>query len=294
MSRESKKEQEEGGGVDLESFFEGGEVNLFAEIKTVMEKVDDRTRDVVVCRSEDKGKGKEVGERLGGAPTRENMNVLFGQASKLINKQMGLEGEKGAEEGNGVEEEKEDKTSLKDLTLDRAKTENFMQGVDDMIELSHKAELLTTDAFKFKRRDELQLMQSLLNIFLRVSEFTEQRIELAVRTLEVMLAKPAAFNMDMIKLVEEQLNDGLDKACVISDKIEKLIKTERFSGNRGWGPNMSRASRMLAFFDSISGPPKTKEEEDDEAMKRVGNGGRKLTPDEVARIYEAQENEQEH
>lgn len=182
--------------------------------------------------------------------------------------------------------------TIKEIQLSKAKSENFLASIAGMIEISHTVEVLRAEKDKFKRKDELRLLNRLFKQYDRISTFSEKALDLSMDQLEALdedfaeegLTEEGLQRMGMLHGYMENSVNTLNS---LARGISGLIKTERSSGARGnellrGGTSMN--SLMINLGDNSSkgnGNGAAGEEEESGVLK-------KFTREELLQEFDAE------
>jgi hypothetical protein len=184
-----------------------------------------------------------------------------------------------------------DKLNLMDLQVSRTRTENFLNAISGMLEIADKVELLGAEKFKFKRIEELAVLNSLMDRYSSATIYVKKNMDLCQKELGVLYAKMEDDGEDS-GLTEDDINkmstlqrfmeQSIDMIKKLSDGTGKLIETERKSGGRKMGddrPLVAMNSYMDSFKNESTGDDKK------ETVVDV-TPARKLSESEIRRALE--------
>lgn len=148
-----------------------------------------------------------------------------------------------------------DNVTLKDLQLAKGKAENYLSAVAGLIEISHKVELLTAEKDKFKRVDELRLLNNLRNQFEKAASFSDKLMDMCMSQLESLESELMTNTKDVtgiilkISAVQEFMSNAIVALTNINNGTSKLIKIERESGGRSSSDVKTSNTSINTFLD---------------------------------------------
>lgn len=144
---------------------------------------------------------------------------------------------------------------LKSLQLTRAKAQNYLEAVFNVVQLSHLHEIVESDAQKFRRVEEMEVMNPLLRSLKLAAIAGEKSLTYLTRKLDVALeAMECEIEVDeqdrtlntkrmqkhllqteMIASIQAAHTAALENVNRIVAGLTRVIQLERFSGARPWG-----------------------------------------------------------
>lgn len=151
-----------------------------------------------------------------------------------------------------------------ELHLSKLKTQNLMDSISNVIEVTHGIELIKAQKSQFKRADELTILNSLRTQYEAATEQSDRTVKLlsehASRLLDKLENNSDEFTEeDWLKLstTQRHLYSSVDLMGNIGTGIQKLIKTERDTGGRSTSNRGSiRYEKTEAPNSSLpDGPP---------------------------------------
>lgn len=159
---------------------------------------------------------------------------------------------------------KADEVTLQDIQLAKGKSENFLASIAGLIEISHKVELLSAERHKFKRKDELELLNSLREQFHKSAKFSNKIIDSCLSRLDALeermssndTLKPEDFAEFM--MLQNYMNSAIETLTAINTGTGKLIKTERESGGRSGNDSKVTATNISNFLSGLASDSKGK------------------------------------
>lgn len=155
---------------------------------------------------------------------------------------------------------------IKALQLSKAKADNFLAAIGGMTEISHKVELLAAEKYKFKRIDELNLLNSLRRQFEQATSFSAQTIDLCATRLNDLVERMGTNDMSSIQIedleklgaLQGSMENAINTLNTISLGAGKLIKTERESGGRSMGNTKNNTTNINTFLKTFETAKDTK------------------------------------
>ena len=167
--------------------------------------------------------------------------------------------------------------SLPDLALQSAKTHSFLDSISGVTAASHEFEVLSGDKDKFKRVDELYLLNALRE---QCGEQVETNGELGkvIQTkLQEMRENSTEFTPEEIAnfmLVVDTHRKGTTEMIT---NVDKLIRLERSSGGREWGPRKS-INPNIGYLSGVDAMSRGLEMGANGRIGPGGAGGRPIKP----------------
>ena len=134
-----------------------------------------------------------------------------------------------------------DKVTLKDIELSRSKAANFLDAISGVLEIGHQVEVLSAETNKFKRKDELEILQDLLLTCKKQAKFVSRNIDLAQERLEELYETEDP-DSEQIALLSNIMNCSIDSSQKIISSMARLVQLERMSGSRPYGNSKSNIS----------------------------------------------------
>lgn len=169
------------------------------------------------------------------------------------------------------------KVTIKDLEAARAKSDSFLESLGHLFEINHQVELLQADKYKFKRKDELDLLHSLRKSCTMMAKSLEKNLEITIAKLgdieRRMVDDPAGVDYEELAGVQAVMNSCVDTSQKLIASTSRLIQTERYSGTRPWGHSRG-GTKNIGTIEGLD----NRERSDDRSGQK---GPRPLTEGEV-------------
>lgn len=171
--------------------------------------------------------------------------------------------------------------TIKDLQLAKGKADNFLSSISNMLEISHSVDLLSAEKYKFRRADELKLLNNLREQFNEAAEFSKESMKFCKDGLTRIQNKMqqedyaiTADDMAEFNMYQGHMANSIATLNTIAKGAGQLIKHERETGGRSSGTVKSNSTNVNAFLENLVTP------------EEGGNGKptkkpRKLTEEEV-------------
>jgi hypothetical protein len=172
--------------------------------------------------------------------------------------------------------------TLKDLQLAKGKADNFLSSISNMLEISHSVDLLSAEKYKFRRADELKLLNNLREQFNEAAEFSRESMKFCKDGLTRIQNKMqqegyaiTADDMAEFNMYQGHMANSIATLNTIAKGAGQLIKHERETGGRSSGTVKMNSTNVNAFLENLVTP------------EEGGDGGkhkkkpRKLTEEEV-------------
>lgn len=169
--------------------------------------------------------------------------------------------------------------TIKDLETSRAKSNNFMEAIAGLVEISHKVELLSAEKDKFKRADELRTLNMQRDMIEMQTKGVHKTLEMAIERLEQLeknlregFADEDEENKvtDQIAMMQQVMTMSVDTGQKLVASLSRLIQLERYSGGRSWGYSQRAMTTNIKLVEMLDG----------EKGKKP-NEIRDITPDEL-------------
>lgn len=152
-----------------------------------------------------------------------------------------------------------DTASMQSLALTRAKAQNFLDAVFNIVQASHLHEIVENDKYKFRRADEMAVMQPMLRSLQVAAISGEKSLRFLTAKLDVALAamedpyevteedkrqdnktmQKHLLQTEMIAAIQAAHTAALENINRIVSGLTRVIQLERFSGARPWGNKAS-------------------------------------------------------
>lgn len=232
--------------------------------------------------------GREVGEvrrseiAVSGGLVEMDFSKMFDKAVEIFNEQMGFD-----------KDPKDIK--LADLELSRAKAKNYIEAIANIAEISHQVEVLKAERDKFKRSDELGVLNSLMRTLQGQASITERSAQMIQDKMDEYESDMSQVGPEELALLQTVLQSNIDTTSKIIAGTSRLIQVERLSGGRSWGRSGSGGERISVGLlppkevpGRGAGGKKSGEEDDEGEGQGSGNAGerkvREISIDEAAEI----------
>lgn len=187
---------------------------------------------------------------------------LLKQAAKIFASQAGLDGK--------------DK-DLTQIETDKARANNLVDAISNALTMSHSLDLLQAEDKRFKRGDELTLLNSLFNTC-KVQAHMAHKTTLKSNQF---LDQLSADNPEDIIAGQAIMSREADITNKIIHSVEKLISLERHSGGRHYGAREASPNSMM-YIKSLE-----LAEEEKSANSKPKGQVRQLTHEEVEKLIES-------
>lgn len=157
--------------------------------------------------------------------------------------------------------------SLKSMELSKAKANSLLEALHNVTLVTHSAEILNADSQKFKRVDEMSVLNPLLKAFGQAAVVGENSMRILVKKLE---EAEASMKIESGSLEEEEtkariLNYMQEAYGMCIDNLNKivagsarLIQLERFSQGRPWGAAATSRGN-IGYIDALDSGAKVPE-----------------------------------
>lgn len=172
--------------------------------------------------------------------------------------------------------------TIADLELSRLKSGNFLESLRGLQEVSHQMEVISAEKDRFKRGDELKILNSLLRTCASSATCLEDNVNIAYEKLSDMKENITDADPEKLAMLQSVINSNVDTAAKLTSSLSRLIQLERMSGSRPWGDKklpMANAAQLSAWQEM-------------ERSKQIeqgaynGNGPRRFTVEEVEGFLE--------
>jgi len=127
--------------------------------------------------------------------------------------------------------------TVKDLEVSKAKANNFLDAIAGVLEISHQVEVLSAEKDKFKRSDELRVLNSLRRSTEKCALGLESTISMAQERLEMLMQDISQADPEKIAMLQAVLNSCVETGQKLIGSMSRLVQLERMSGGRVWGAN---------------------------------------------------------
>jgi hypothetical protein len=173
--------------------------------------------------------------------------------------------------------------TIKDLEISKAKANNFLDAIAGVIEISHQVDVLSAERDKFRRKDELAILNSMRRTVATQTEALEKNAMIASAQLSKMMETPETIDAERLALLQSVLNSSIDVGSKLISSASKLIHLERHSGGKPWGSNRYGVGSIktiseLDKADSAKGKSGV--------MKGAGGGPRELSRKDIEALDE--------
>lgn len=181
------------------------------------------------------------------------------------------------------------------LQLSKARSDNFLASVSGIIEMSNKIELLQAQQYKFKRHDELRLLNNLREQYEKAAKFSNTVMNTCLNKMEDLqynIMENQGTIDDEILMEIGALSNMMDNAVVSLRNISKgsteLLKAERETGGRSHGGNNNSNNGGVynnLYLSSLKGTNQDNEKTKAERIRDNYKGEiRKLTAQQLLEL----------
>lgn len=160
--------------------------------------------------------------------------------------------------------------TIKDLETSRLKSNNFLEAMGGMLDFTHKIELLSADDMKFKRKDELSLLNNLRKTCELQAEGVHKTLQVAIKRIEQMQQEEEP-DPEKIALLQSVMQNSVDVSQKLIASTSRLIQLERYSGGRAWGHSSRAMTTNIKLIEHLN----------DEDGKTKPKRPREIDPNEV-------------
>jgi hypothetical protein len=130
--------------------------------------------------------------------------------------------------------------TISQLELTKAKVNNFNDSIDHITALSHTLEILGADKDRFRRKDELTILNNLRHQCEMQSNIGLANLNM-VQNKMIAMAESGEVDAEEMRILQGTLDANIDSAQKVINSVSKLIQLERYSGNRPWGRKANSA-----------------------------------------------------
>jgi len=168
--------------------------------------------------------------------------------------------------------------TIKDLEISKAKANNFLDAIAGILELSRQVDILSAEKYKFKRVDELEILNSLRRTIALQAKSLEKNAFVAQSQLDIMINDPLSTDPEKLALVQSVLNSSIDVGNKLITSTAKLIHLERHSGGGSWG-NHRHGGLSIKTIDGLDLAGRLKGK-----ATASSSGPRELTPEDIQNL----------
>lgn len=167
--------------------------------------------------------------------------------------------------------------SLSEIELTKAKADNYLQALNNMLEIADRFELIQAQAKKFKRTDELDMLNTLRETVHLAGQIGQRNMKQAARVQDAILSNidedglGGGVGVEALSGVEEILEQNVGRVSKLTATAAELIKLERESGGRPMGQNRSKVPTINYMMKLEEKAKEAKQER--EYGVGVGGGG---------------------
>lgn len=147
---------------------------------------------------------------------------------------------------------KMDSKNLADVELGNAKSTSFVEALGTLPAISHELEIIGAEEYKFKRKDELEILNALKAQCLTQVQAEDQTIALIQAKLADLVENVEEATPESISMLQNALELSRGSTSRMVKTFEQLIQLERKSGSRPWGQNKA-TTRNINYFTGLEG-----------------------------------------
>lgn len=144
-----------------------------------------------------------------------------------------------------------DDVSFERLELMKAKANNVLDSIGNVLELRHIVDVIKSDHLRFKRVDELKLLNRLKGQCEAQAELNESCINAVRNRMLEAYASEEGLDEEELDVISGMLERGMGRTDKLVGTVNKLIKLERDSGNRAWGQRQSSSSGNINYIKGL-------------------------------------------
>lgn len=168
--------------------------------------------------------------------------------------------------------------SLSEIELTKAKADNYLQALNNMLEIADRFELIQAQAKKFKRTDELDMLNTLRETVHLAGQIGQRNMKQAARVQDAILSNidedglGGGVGVEALSGVEEILEQNVGRVSKLTATAAELIKLERESGGRPMGQNRSKVP-TINYMMKLEEKAKEAKQEREYGVGVGGSGG---------------------
>lgn len=179
----------------------------------------------------------------------------------------------------------DEKVDLSQIELTRAKANSFLEGLSNIVSVQHEIDIISAEKARFKRTDELRILNNLRQQCEAHSEVGKKMMEIILvrmNDMQEQMAQGLPIEVEDLSLLQNLLEQNIDSTNKVIVSTSRIIQLERFSGSRPWGSRGSGASKSIGAVKYLSDLEKGKVDFDEEAEKKRKR--RRLSAEELDKI----------
>lgn len=162
--------------------------------------------------------------------------------------------------------------TLKDIELTRAKANSFLDALNNALEVTHLAEIITARPDEFKRLEELKAMNPMLASFQLAASVSQKSMEYLEYRLNLAYEDFSNLDPAEIALLQKAYSTAVDNMNKVVAGMAKLITMQRKTGGLRLGERVSASAPSIGHIRGL-------EEKDDGGDDKEP---RPLTSEEIA------------
>jgi hypothetical protein len=166
-----------------------------------------------------------------------DFDMIYAKASEYFKELAGFDGED---------------VTITSLEVSKRKADNFLSSMSGLLEIAHQVEVLSAERDKFRRKDELDVLNSLRRACAKASNSLEQTMGMAEDRMEMLRANPEGVDPESIALLQSVLHQSIDTAQKLISAFSRLVQLERMSGGRPFGAVKAATMSSMNLIQGLS------------------------------------------
>lgn len=177
---------------------------------------------------------------------------------------------------------------LKDIELTKAKANSFLDAINNVMAVKHELDVASAEKHKFKRKDELELLNNLRivstiqsEVCVKNAEYIRKKVYSVYDNAE---ARGEEVDVQELGTLNNILESNIDSSNKITAQSARLIQLERFSGSRPWGSRTyaGGSGNNIQLINTLDARKHDKERNVIDAQRL--DSARQLTYDEIKKL----------
>jgi hypothetical protein len=145
-----------------------------------------------------------------------------------------------------------DDVTITSLEVSKRKADNFLSSMSGLLEIAHQVEVLSAERDKFRRKDELEVLNSLRRACGMASNSLEHTMKMAQDRMNVLMNAPEGVDPESIALLQSVLHQSIETAQKLISAFSRLVQLERMSGGRPFGAAKAAAISNMGLIQGLS------------------------------------------
>lgn len=145
----------------------------------------------------------------------------------------------------------DDGATLKDIELRRAKASSFLDALNNSLEVSHMAEIISARDKEFKRHQELAVMNPMLNSYELAANLCQKSMGYLVNRLNNAYENFDNLDMKEVNQLQAAYDNAISNMNTLVAGFSKLVTMQRQTGGLRLGARDTGSASSIAYVKGL-------------------------------------------